>query len=147
MHCDGSAKFLLHLGDSMDLATQEGKSGGDRKGKKPIIGARKQSDARLNGSSQQRWEPPPTGWVKLNTDASFCKETGETRLGIIVRDSEGKAMCAAWRELRGCGSPEQAEAEAYLERLRLTVEWVRQPTLVEADYQNLINDIQKSTNT
>jgi hypothetical protein len=41
MHCDGSAKFLLHLGDSMDLATQEGKSGGDRKGKKPIIGARK----------------------------------------------------------------------------------------------------------
>jgi hypothetical protein len=64
-----------------------------------------------------------------------------------VRDSEEKAMCAAWRELRGCGSPEQVEAEVCLERLRLTVECVQQPTLVEADYQNLINDIQKSTNT
>jgi hypothetical protein len=51
-----------------------------------------------------------------------------------VRDSEEKAMCAAWRELRGCGSPEQVEAEVCLERLRLTVECVQQPTLVEADY-------------
>jgi hypothetical protein len=86
---------------------------------------------------------PVTGWVKLNTYASFCKEIGETGLGIIVRDLEGKTLLAAWREMRRHRSPEQAEAEACLEGMRLTAEWVRQPTLVETYCKNLINDIQK----
>jgi ribonuclease HI len=104
----------------------------------------------------QKWEPPPRGWVKLNTpprgwvklntDAAFCHETGAAGTGIIIRDAEGSVLLAAWRALRGCGSPEQAEAEACLEGLRLTAEWIRQPTWVETDCQNLVNDIQRPSN-
>jgi ribonuclease HI len=80
----------------------------------------------------------PHEWVKLNTDATYSQETGDAGIGIIVRD-EGKVLLSAWR---GCGSPEQGEAEACLEGLRLTAEWVRQPTIVESDCQNLIQDVQ-----
>jgi hypothetical protein len=113
----GSAKFLLHLGNSMDLAMQREKGGDEGKGKRPVDGVRLQKDSRLGGSIQQRWKLPPWGWVKLNSDAAFCHETCEAGTGIIVRDGEGRVLLAAWRMLRGCGSPEQAEAEACLEGL------------------------------
>jgi hypothetical protein len=149
MHGDGAcmvmsfAKFLERLVDSMDQTARDSKGGGDDKGKRPISGEGRRCAARQVERPQQRWMSPATGWVKLNTDASFYKETGETGLGMIVRDPEGKALLAAWREMRGCGSPEQAEAEAWLEGMRLTAEWVRQPTLVETYCKNLISDIQK----
>jgi hypothetical protein len=38
-------------------------------------------------------------------------------------------MMTDWKVPRGCGSPEQAEAEACLQGLCLTEKWIRQPTL------------------
>jgi hypothetical protein len=40
-------------------------------------------------------------------------------------------------------SPEQAEGEAWLEGLRLTLEWIQQLTWVETDCSKLVNDIRK----
>jgi hypothetical protein len=65
---------------------------------------------------------------------------------MIVRDPEGKTLLAAWREMRGCGSLEQAEAEACLGGMRLLDEWVQQPMMVETNCKNLISDIQKPVN-
>jgi hypothetical protein len=130
---EGSTKFLLHMGESLDLTVQERKGGGDAKGKSPIGTGTVLRDTGPYGNSKQRWEPPPTGWVKLNTDITFCKVTRETSLGIVMQDSEGKVVLTTWRELAGCGLPEQAEAEACLEGMRLSVEWIRQPMLVETD--------------
>jgi hypothetical protein len=46
-----------------------------------------------------------------------------------------------WKVPRGCGSPEQAEAEACLQGLCLTEKWIRQPTWVEADKMRLDRNI------
>jgi hypothetical protein len=54
-------------------------------------------------------------------------------------------LLTAWRVLRGCGSLEQAEA--CLEGLRLSAEWIRQPTSVESDCSNLVNDIRLPANS
>jgi ribonuclease HI len=75
--------------------------------------------------------------VKLNTDAAFCHDSGAASAGCIVRDEGGKVLLTAWRVLRDCGSPEQAEAEACLEALRLTPEWIHQPTWAESDCSNI----------
>jgi hypothetical protein len=48
--------------------------------------------------------------------------------------------------MRGCGLPEQAEAEACLGGMRLLDEWVRQPMMVETNCKNLISNIQKPVN-
>jgi hypothetical protein len=40
----------------------------------------------------QKWEPPPRSWVKLNTDAAFCHDSGAASAGCIVRDEGGKVL-------------------------------------------------------
>jgi hypothetical protein len=42
-----------------------------------------------------KWEPPPIGWVKVNTDAGFCLDPGLASAGIVVRDSDGKILLTA----------------------------------------------------
>jgi hypothetical protein len=42
--------------------------------------------------------------------------------------------------MRGCGSSEQAETKACLTGLHLMLEWIQQPTLVETDCLNLVQD-------
>jgi hypothetical protein len=49
--------------------------------------------------------------------------------------------------LHGCASSEHTEAEACLHGLRLTMEWIREPTWVESDCSTLINDIVNRNDT
>jgi hypothetical protein len=92
----------------------------------------------------QEWKPPPPGWVKMNTDAAFCLNSGTASTGIVVRDAEGKVMLTAWQVLRDCNSPEVAEAEAYLQGLRLTAQWICQPTIAETDCLSLVKMIKET---
>jgi hypothetical protein len=59
----------------------------------------------------------------VNMDAAFYEASGEASAGIVVRDSQGRVILTTWRVLHGCASPDQPEAEAVLEGLRLTMEW------------------------
>lgn len=45
-----------------------------------------------------RWMPPPEGWLKVNTDASFCN--GKAGLAVVVRDSLGQVQMLKTRLLR-----------------------------------------------
>jgi hypothetical protein len=69
----------------------------------------------------------------VNSDAGFCTNSGLASIGVVVRDSAGKVLLAAWRILQHCSSPEETEVEAGLQGLRLVSEWVKQPTCFEAD--------------
>jgi hypothetical protein len=93
----------------------------------------------------QRWFTPPTGWIKVNTDAAFCYDSGAASVGIIIRDSAGKVLLSTWQMLRGCASLEQAEAKACLRGLRLVLEWIREPAWVETDYLTLIKGLEKGS--
>jgi hypothetical protein len=85
-----------------------------------------------------KWKPPPQWWVKLNTDADFWPDMGWASTGLVIHDHVGKVLLTTWRWLRNCGSPEEAEAEACLQGVRLVSEWIRQPTEVESDCQMLV---------
>jgi hypothetical protein len=66
-----------------------------------------------------KWVVPQSGWVKVNIDAGFCYLSGTASTGVVVRDDTGKVLLTAWKALRHCASPEEAEAEAYLQGIRL----------------------------
>jgi hypothetical protein len=75
------------------------------------------------------------GWGKLNTDASFWPDEGIVSTGIIIRDWQGRVLLTACRWLRNYATPEEAEAEACLQGIRLANEWIKKPTEVEMDCQ------------
>jgi ribonuclease HI len=91
------------------------------------------------------WCAPPEGWVKLNTDAGFRSDNGDASTGVVVWDSHGQVLLTAWRSLRNVASAEPAEAEACLEGIQLTAEWIRQPTNIKKDCASLIQVVWQST--
>jgi hypothetical protein len=95
----GSAKFLASYSESLRLAEQTPVAGINDNGKgkvQEVCGKTKETGRRGQSSIQiLKWEPPPKGWVKINTDAPYCQESGSASAGIIARDSEGKVILSA----------------------------------------------------
>lgn len=56
-------------------------------------------------------------------------------------------LLTSWRLLRRCTSAMEAEAEACLEGVRLTAEWVQQQTVVESDCSQLIDGLRSAAPT
>jgi hypothetical protein len=92
------------------------------------------------------WAPPPQGWIKVYTDVAYMPSTDDASAGIIARDSGGEVVLIAWHIVRGCRSPGSAEVKAFLTGLRLAVEWIRQPVILESDCETLIHDLGKQDN-
>nr|GMC79700.1 uncharacterized protein LOC109184133 isoform X2 [Ipomoea batatas] len=64
-----------------------------------------------------RWEKPPLGWFKVNTDAAVDSSTKVTGFGFIIRDSHGAFVAAARSSWKGILQPKIAEAIAIREAL------------------------------
>jgi hypothetical protein len=139
----GSAHFLVSYWESLQSANQNYQVQISEKGKE-VVGynvsrapqAHEPDEAALG--KKEVWKPPPEGWVTINTDAGFCKQSGIAGTGIVVRDQAGRVLLTAWRFISYGGSPEVAEAEACLQGIRLAAEWVRLPARVESDCLALI---------
>jgi hypothetical protein len=82
---------------------------------------------------------PPAGWTKVNTDGAYCHRTGKASVGVVASDNNDGVPLSASRTIHHCGSPEEAEADALLEGLRLASEWLRNlPVYAESDCSNLV---------
>jgi ribonuclease HI len=97
----------LQLADQVDI-----------KGKAPTI----ESSTTTMQTYKQRvvtpWSPPPDGWIKLNTDASFIGTERPGGAGAVARDPGGNVLLAACSPIVKCGSAEEAEAKAVLMGVR-----------------------------
>ena len=54
-----------------------------------------------NQKPEIRWQTPDSGWVKLNTDASFIS-TNDAGSGIVLRDLVGNIIVYACMQLFFC---------------------------------------------
>jgi ribonuclease HI len=146
----GSMQFLKSYVTSLNIAGQGQQGGISEKGKEKIHeGATRQTRSLRGGDTnplmgQERWVVPPNRWAKLNTDAGFCPNIGAASLGIVVHDNVGKVLISSWRTLDHIVSAEEAEALACLEGMRLVMEWVQLPVLVETDCSTLVQALGKS---
>lgn len=47
-----------------------------------------------------KWQRPPEGWTKCNTDVAFFTENDNGAIGVILRDYNGCSMagCVEWQQ-------------------------------------------------
>ncbi|XP_027150299.1 uncharacterized protein LOC113750534 [Coffea eugenioides] len=76
--------------------------------------------AEENGQSQQKWEPPKEGVIRINTDAVLSAKMVRTGLGIIARNWHGKIVKAKGIVTRRRGVPAIEEAMAIRSALEMT---------------------------
>ncbi|GJN08410.1 hypothetical protein PR202_ga26323 [Eleusine coracana subsp. coracana] len=137
-HCPydvtSSVFALQSLRRTLLLSRQQDADPSDKgKGKIWEPGNEAKTRDREQDKKRARWNPPSTGWVKLNVDGSYVEETGQAGVGIIARDDKGCVKFSSWRVLFSCNSPLEAEISACVEGLQLAVEWIRAPIVLETD--------------
>ena len=125
-----------------DILLEQASAVGKGKLPCPSPGNRKSTGSVLKVLGPTDWEPPPTGWTKINVDGSFVSQSGEAGIGIIARDSEHQVVFTAWRVLFRCQDALEAEARACLEGLRLSAPWSQGPVIVETDCARLIQALE-----
>ncbi|OMO55679.1 reverse transcriptase [Corchorus capsularis] len=45
-------------------------------------------------NQEQKWLRPPEGWLKINSDGSFCTKTNLAGIGFVVRNHDGQVLQA-----------------------------------------------------
>ena len=75
------------------------------------------------------WRPPPSNWVKCNSDSAWHNERDTSGLGWICRNETGEVLWAGARAVTKTGSAILAEAEA--------LKWGAE-TLANFGYKNII---------
>lgn len=90
--------------------------------------------------------PPPHDYVKINSDAAFCKEKNLSCSGIVARDSKGTVITGCYKVVPA-SSPLQAEALALREAVSFAVKLGISSVIFESDNLELIQacrqDIQR----
>lgn len=94
---------------------------------------------------QRTWNPPPSGWAKLNVDGAFSPQDGCGSIGIVVRNSTGQVLLTSWRFLRKCAAAEEAELLACSEGLKIVAEWLPMPVILESDCASVIARLQEGS--
>lgn len=151
MDHEGDAHLICHQGfDPIERRRAEIKNGKKPleqcNGKDKMNSARdgiqaSQSGVAILGTMQtegSKWEPPNEGWWKLNTDASFLTNTGDTTAGVIVRTHQGVVALACGQRLHACKDSEEAEISAVLHGLSVLSKYYRGPVCVESDCASVI---------
>ncbi|KAK9983826.1 hypothetical protein SO802_033351 [Lithocarpus litseifolius] len=95
-------------------------------------------------ASLHKWNPPPLGWIKLNTDAAIGKHSNA--IAVVARDHRGEVLKVWARSTPTC-SPLSAEASAILWAIQLVkVEnWPR--IVIEGDAKNCFDPLSSSPTT
>ncbi|KAL6279433.1 hypothetical protein ACE6H2_016314 [Prunus campanulata] len=95
--------------------------------------------------STRAWTPPSDGFVKVNTDAAWIKESNRSGVGVVIRDSAGN-VCGGLADNLYCCSALHAEAEAALRGLSLAKRKGFSKVMLETDSTILKQSVEGKTN-
>ena len=73
-------------------------------------------------STRDRWEAPPPGVLKANTDTSIYEEEGATGIDIAIRNNKGAVLAAKSVRIEGAMEAHQVEAFTATEGIKFALE-------------------------
>ena len=114
------------------------------KGPTFVTGTNKVPDVRKDPVNP--WCKPPSNWVKLSVDGSFCGTDKSAGAGMVLRDSEGDSIFLECTHLMRCQSPFEAELRACKGGLERALQMSDLPIIVDSDCSMLVSAV-KSTST
>nr|GME04994.1 uncharacterized protein LOC109155154 [Ipomoea batatas] len=92
-----------------------------------------------------KWEKPPSGWLKVNTDAATASQDLKVGLGFIIRDSESSFVAAVATCYQNDYHPKLAEAISIREALK----WLKGKSMdnvqIETDSLLVIQGLNKAS--
>ncbi|KAH9735301.1 polyubiquitin 3 [Citrus sinensis] len=89
--------------------------------------------------NQQAWTPPPNGWFKVNVDVAIKLSDQTAGLGVIIRDSGGKAIAAAVQKVSFRGDVVYMEAAAINLGIQVAQNAKFLPIIVESDSKEVVD--------
>ncbi|KAL4307123.1 uncharacterized protein LOC107605009 [Arachis ipaensis] len=95
---------------------------------------------------RQAWEPPPRGWVKLNTDGSVKEEAKKAGCGGLLRTQQGEWIGGFTANLGYCQIT-QAEMWAVLYGLQMAWNLGMRRVIVEMDAIEVLKEINTHQST
>ncbi|GJN30680.1 hypothetical protein PR202_gb19007 [Eleusine coracana subsp. coracana] len=119
----------------------------DPKGKRPMVMTmQKKACYERQMKGHPKWEAPPDGWVKINANGGFDTSTWNAGIGMIIRDSNGRALLCSWRVIFNARDAKEIEAMAAREGLLLAAEWVHEKAILETDCASVIQAFKQVNN-
>ncbi|CAA7016992.1 unnamed protein product [Microthlaspi erraticum] len=89
------------------------------------------------------WDPPPSGWLKCNSDSSFKVNNDYMGVGWIIRDEHGHYIESGWARLENVGSILEAEGNGFLYVVQRVWHKGFRQVWFEGDNLQLVNVINK----
>ncbi|KDO37898.1 hypothetical protein CISIN_1g042834mg, partial [Citrus sinensis] len=82
---------------------------------------------------------PPNGWFKVNVDAAIKLSDQTAGLGVIIRDSRGKAVAATVQKVSFRGDVAYMEAAAVNLGIQVAQNAKFLPIIVESDSKEVVD--------
>ncbi|KAK2646951.1 hypothetical protein Ddye_022146, partial [Dipteronia dyeriana] len=93
----------------------------------------KKVDQAVEKVVSHRWQAPPVGCFKINTDAALNVNGKGSGFGVVDQDCYGQVMVSFCRNVTACYEPKITEALVILEVIRLVVNRRLLPAILESD--------------
>lgn len=91
--------------------------------------------------SAASWPAPATGTVALTVDGSFQKADGSAAAGMVLRNSEGMILFAAYRFIFHCNDSLEAELHAIMQGMALAIQHSNLPVVVQLDSSEALSSL------
>lgn len=134
----GSVQYLTRLQEEL-LVAAYGLTKNSNNNKVSLYPA---SPVATTPQTPNHWIAPPLGMAKINSDATFIGEMGDTWGGAVARDHLGRVFMSIGRRLNRCSSVEEAEGAAALLGLTEFVKRFRGRVILETDCMCIGQELQ-----
>lgn len=92
---------------------------------------------KLKRSTQQVWSPPPTDFLKINTDGAFVQSSCFGGWGFTIKNEHGETLVAGAGNLKMVADPLHAETAAMLHALQEAARMGCHKVILETDASTL----------
>ncbi|XP_071674252.1 uncharacterized protein [Lolium perenne] len=91
--------------------------------------------------TKERWFPPETRWIKVNTDGAWNKASEKGGGGVVVRDHDGRFLAGACHFVPSLPDPEAAEIQSCKRAMELVKLLKLKEVVLELDCVNVVRKL------